>query len=138
MSELERETAKERERDGDAKPRVQQIIHSFRFNHSLVSSFLPPSSSSSSFTICCYCLCRFDDRLCNTPKSRSSPRYSPCAQPLAAAKLRTLGLSISSIRDKCHVTARRERAARERESDSRQEKERERESDRLSNRYATL
>lgn len=115
MSELERET--KRERDGDAKPRVQQIIHSFRFNHSLVSSFLPPSSSSSSsFPICCYCLCRFDDRLCNTPKSRSSPRYSPCAQPLAAAKLRTLGLSISSIRDKCHVTARREREARERES----------------------
>lgn len=120
-----RERQRNRERDGDAKPRVQQIIHSFRFNHSLVSSFLPPSSSSSSsFPICCYCLCRFDDRLCNTPKSRSSPRYSPCAQPLAAAKLRTLGLSISSIRDKCHVTARREREARERESAREREGER--------------
>lgn len=50
-----------------------------------------------------------------TRQSLEAARVTPpCAQPLAAAKLRTLGLSISSIRDKCHVTARREREARER------------------------
>lgn len=88
----------------------------FRFNHSSVPSAPPATATAAAASAHAGSLTVYVTR--QSLEAACGPPCTARRTPSAAAKLRTLGLSISSIRDKCHVTARREWEARESESES--------------------